>query len=182
MPASAGPTREFELAIVTGRFQPFHVQHLELVRLALERTSCVIVGVTNPEPEDRRAHPASAHRHLASANPFTYAQREQAIDAALRADGVARDRYRIVPFPLDEPARWPAVAPPGTPQFVRVYSDWEREKARRFEAAGYPPVVLEGDLDTRVSGTEIRRRMASGESWEAWVPPGAREAVTRWRA
>jgi nicotinamide mononucleotide adenylyltransferase len=168
------------LAVVTGRFQPFHVQHLELVLLALEQAAHVLVGVTNPEPEEHRAHPASAHRHLASANPYTYAQRRIAIDAALRVAGVDASRYSIAPFPLDAPERWPQIVPPGTPQVVRVYSDWEQEKVRRFEAAGYPAIVLAGDEATRVSGTEIRRRIAVGEAWQAWVPPGAREVVQSW--
>jgi nicotinamide-nucleotide adenylyltransferase/phosphinothricin biosynthesis protein PhpF len=168
------------LAVVTGRFQPFHVQHLELVLLALERAAHVLVGVTNPETEQRRAHPASAHRHLPSANPYTYAQRRTAIEAALRTAGVDASRYSIAPFPLDAPDRWPEIVPPGTPQVVRVYSDWEREKVRRFEAAGYPAIVLQGDEATRVSGTEIRRRIAAGEEWQAWVPPGARERVQSW--
>lgn len=170
----------YGLAVVTGRFQPFHVQHLELVLLALERAVHVLVGVTNPEPAEHRAHPASAHRHLASANPYTYAQRRTAIDAALRAAGVDASRHSIAPFPLDAPDRWVEFVPPGTPQFVRVYSDWEREKVRRFEAAGYPAIVLAGDEATRVSGTEIRRRIAAGEAWQPWVPPGAREVVQSW--
>lgn len=177
---SAPPAaRPFPLVVVTGRFQPFHVQHLELVRIGLERSDCVAIGVTNPEPGDRRAHPASGHRHLAAANPFTYAERERAIAAALRADGVPDARFRILPFPLDEPERWPALVPPGTPQLVRVYSDWEREKVRRFDAAGFPAMVLDGVAASRVSGTEIRRRIAAGEDWSAWVPPGAREEVAR---
>lgn len=171
-----------ELLAVTGRFQPFHVDHLALVRHALDRAGQVVIGITNPDSAARVAHPASAHRHLASANPFDYAQRERLIAAALHADGIDAARYRIVAFPLDEPARWPALLPPGTPQLVRVFSDWEREKVRRFAAAGYPPLVLQGDPATRVSATGIRRCLASGEAWQHWVPPGARELLVDWVA
>lgn len=172
---------EFELLAVTGRFQPFHVDHLALVRHALGLAARVLIGITNPDGAARAAHPTSAHRHLADANPYSYAQREQLIDAALRADGIDAARVRIVAFPLDEPQRWPALLPPGTPQLVRIYSDWEREKARRFAAAGYPPRVLQGDPATRVTATEIRRRLAAGEPWQHWVPPGARELLAEWR-
>ncbi|MCZ8130866.1 MAG: hypothetical protein O9284_06140 [Steroidobacteraceae bacterium] len=174
-----GNTPRLPLVAVTGRFQPFHVQHLELVRVALARADRVLIGITNPEAAGRRAHPASAHRHLAVANPLTYEQRRGIVAAALEADGVPQARYAIAPFHLDEPERWPDCVPPGTPQLVRVYSDWEREKVRRFAAAGYPPIALDGDAATRVSGTEIRRRIAAGEPWEEWVPPGARERVAR---
>jgi len=167
---------------VTGRFQPFHVDHLELVRHALGLAAQVLIGITNPDPAARVAHAASAHRHLADANPFSYAQRARLVEAALRADGVAAGRFRIVPFPLEEPSHWPALLPPGSPQLVRVFSDWEREKARRFAAAGYPPLLLQGDPATRVSATDIRRRLATGEPWQQQVPTGARELLAGWLA
>ena len=101
------------------------------------------------------------------------------ITAALTTDGVSPARFRIEPFPLESPADWPSLLPLGTGQLVRVFSDWEREKVRRFDVAGYPAIVVEGNPLTRISGTEIRRRLASGEPWEQWVPSGARELVWR---
>ena len=166
-----------ERIVVTGRFQPIHFDHLALLRHAFALAEHVVVGITNPEPATRTAHPASAHRHLASANPWTCEERAAQIAAALQADGVAAGRYTILPFPLDEPERWPALVPPGTPQLVRVFSDWEREKVRRFAAHGYPPIVLEGDLATRLAASDIRAAMRSGAAWQAQVPPGARELL-----
>ncbi|MEZ5474440.1 MAG: adenylyltransferase/cytidyltransferase family protein [Steroidobacteraceae bacterium] len=166
---------------VTGRFQPFHNDHLQLVQFALARASCVLIGVTSSDPTSRQAHPASAHRHLACANPFSYEERRQLIAAALAAAGTPASRYRIVAFPLDEPALWPAIVPLGTAQIVRVFSDWEREKVRRFETAGYPTIVLVGDMPTRVSATDIRRALDQGAPWQHWVPPGTRELLVRWR-
>jgi nicotinamide-nucleotide adenylyltransferase len=169
-----------DLICFTGRFQPFHNDHLELVRYALVHARRVLVGVTNANDSGRRAHPASAHRHRADANPFSFEERRAMIVAALAADGVSAERYAIVPFPLEEPAAWPPLVAPGTPQLVRVFSDWEREKVRRFEAAGYPVLVLEGNPGTRLSASEIRRRIACGEDWAAAVPAGARELAAHW--
>ena len=179
MIADASATKIGLLAF-TGRFQPFHVDHLAMARLAFDRAFRVVFGVTNPDPTEHAAHPASPHRHLASANPFSYAQRASLIAASLRADGIVESRFCILPFPLDEPARWPGLLPPGTPQLVRVFSEWEREKSRRFAAAGYPPVILQGDLGSRISATDIRRCLHSGEPWQHWVPPGARELLREW--
>jgi hypothetical protein len=61
-----------------------------------------------------------------------------------------------------------------------VFSDWEREKVRRFAAAGFPPRVLQGDPERRVAATEIRRRIVAGEPWDAEVPAGARELLAAW--
>lgn len=165
----------------TGRFQPFHRDHLAMVRHALALAEQVVIGITNPDGAPRHAHPANAHRHLEEANPYTYAQREQLVRAALDADGIAGARYRILPFPLETPAAWPALLPPGTPQLVRVFTDWEQEKVRRFAAAGYPPIVVEGDLATRLTATDVRRRLAAGEGPPDTVPPGARELLAAWQ-
>jgi len=166
--------------VFTGRFQPFHLDHLEMVRHALGLAERVLIGVTNADEANWIPHAASAHRHLASANPFSYQQRVQLIDAALQADAIARERYDIVPFPLDAPERWPALVAPGTPQLVRVYSDWEREKVRRFAAAGYPTLVVEGDVAKRLTATEIRRALSAGEGVPASVPRGAHALLKTW--
>ena len=166
----------------TGRFQPFHSDHLDMVRYALSLARQVVIGITNPDGVPRTAHPASAHRHLEGANPFSYAQREQLVNAALQADGIPRVCYGIVPFPLEDPAAWPALLAPGTPQLVRVFSDWEREKVRRFAAAGYPPVMLQGEPSRRLVATDLRERLARGETSLQAVPPGARELLAAWFA
>ena len=177
----ASTTRRLERIAVTGRFQPIHFDHLALLQHAFAQARHVVIGITNPQPAVRTAHPASPHRHLAEANPWTYDERAELIDAALRCDGVNADRYSILPFPLDEPTQWPALLPPGTPQLVRVFSDWEREKVRRFAAAGYPPQVLEGDPATRLSASDIRSAMQNAAPWQHWVPLGARERLADWQ-
>lgn len=173
-------TPRLPLVAFTGRFQPFHRDHLAMVRHALGLAEQVVIGITNPDGAPRTAHPSNAHRHLAEANPYTYAQREQLVRAALDADGIAAARCRILPFPLETPAAWPAILPPGTPQLVRVFTAWEQEKVRRFAEAGYPPIVVEGDLATRLTATDVRRRLAAGEGAPDSVPPGARELLMAW--
>ena len=175
------PGARLGLIAVTGRFQPFHRDHLDLVQQALAIADRALIGVTNADAAALRRHPASPHRHLPSANPYSFEQRRQLIDAALSTAGIAAARYEIVPFPLDEPERWPAIVRPGTPQLVRVFSDWEREKIRRFAAAGYPPQVLTGDMGSRVSGADIRVAMQGQQPWQHWVPRGARELLQSWQ-
>lgn len=169
------------LLAFTGRFQPFHFQHLEMVRHALTLAERVVIGITNPEDRPREQHPSSSHRHLAAANPFSLAQRRALIEAALQADGIPACRWQVIPFPLDDDAHWSTLIPRGTPQLVRVFSDWEREKVRRFAAAGYPPVVLEGDTSTRLSATDVRRSLRESNDVPESVPPGARELLAGWR-
>lgn len=170
----------YDLLAVTGRFQPFHNDHLDLVRYALTQARRVVIGITNPDANQCVSHPTSPHRHLAGSNPFSYRQRELLISAALAGDAVEPARVLIVPFPLDEPGRWPQILPVGTPQLVRTFSDWEREKVRRFAAAGYPPIVLQGDPQRRISASEIRDCIAEGGDWQHRVPAEVRTLLSAW--
>jgi nicotinamide mononucleotide adenylyltransferase len=149
------------LACVTGRFQPVHDQHVELFGIALAECDRLVVAVTNPDPGARHEEPTSAHRHTATANPFTYYERLRLLDAALAGAGL-RERCTVVPFDLTRPAAWPHYVPLHARHFVRAYDPWERRKAALLADAGYAVTVLEGDPGRRLSGTEVRRLLAEG--------------------
>ncbi|MGH9057010.1 MAG: adenylyltransferase/cytidyltransferase family protein [Acidimicrobiales bacterium] len=157
------------LGCCTGRFQPVHEQHLELFSIALQACRRLVVAVTNPDTDARHVEPTSTYRHLSSANPFTYYERTVLLGAALKGAGLA-ERCSIVPFDLTRSPLWPHYVPLGAVQFVRAYSDWEREKAGRLAAAGYRVVLLDGDPARQVRATDIRSRLQSG-GWEGCVPP-----------
>ena len=157
------------LACVTGRFQPVHHQHVELFEIALRSADHVIVAITNPDPGARQQEPTSVHRHCASANPWTYYERARLIESAL-ADRGHTARTTIVPLDLTRPDHWAQYVPLHARHFVRAYSRWEWRKAELLSAAGYQVVVLDGDLDGRLSASDIRARMDRGEAWEELVP------------
>ena len=160
-----------DLGCVTGRFQPVHDQHLELIGIALTECEHVIVAVTNPDSGARREEAASAHRHTAAANPFTYFERSRLLTAALAGAGWA-ERTTVVPFDLTRPPVWPEYVPLEARQFVRAYDDWERQKAAALEAGGYAVTVLDGDPAAKRSATDIRALLAAGTGWRDAVPAG----------
>ncbi len=162
---------------ITGRFQPFHRDHLDLVVHGLKLADRVIIGITNPDRRSLKAVPSSAHRHQAGANPFTYLERQRIIRAALNGAAVDLGRYEIVPFPLDAPNVWPDYISLSTPQLVRVFSDWERDKVTTLRNGGYEVVVLDGDPADRISASNVRAAMAAGQPWQHWLPRGSAEAL-----
>lgn len=170
------------LSCVTGRFQPVHLQHLELFLEALARSERLIVAITNPDPGTREERAESAHRHLPEANPFTYYERLRLVRAALSGAGVADASVDVVPFPIHHPAAWPHYVPLIAAQLVRVYSPWEEAKARELEAAGYPVRVLPGDERSRLSGTEVRRALREGGPWRGMLPGAVVPLVERFVA
>lgn len=159
------------LAAVTGRFQPFHVEHLELVQLALAECDHVVVGITNPDQSSRQAHPESTHRHLDEANPFTFWQRLNMIAGVFAAENIS-ERTTIVPFPLHQPQLWAEYIPLSAVQYVRVLSPWEQSKVTELEAGGYRVRVIAGHRASPVRASDIRRalRGSSDIEWRNMVP------------
>jgi cytidyltransferase-like protein len=170
-------TAAIRLSCVTGRFQPVHEQHLELFDIALRDADHLIVAITNPDHEARHEESTSAHRHLAAANPFTYFERARLLQAALAGRGLT-GRTTIVPFDLTRPACWPDYVPLPARHVVRVYSSWERHKARLLADAGYPVTVIEGDPGTKMSASDIRVRLSGDPStWAGLVPAGVADVL-----
>lgn len=158
---------------ITGRFQPFHLDHLDLVKQGLALGGTVVIGITNPDHRSLKAVASSAHRHKLNANPFTFWERQQIITAVLEELGVAAHRFQIVPFPLDEPSTWFGYIPQATQQLVRVYSDWEAEKVAALRDGGYEVELIEGDRTSKISASQVRSAMAAGEPWQHWLPKAA---------
>jgi len=167
-------------AAVTGRFQPFHNGHWELLALALDEADEVYIGITNPDPSSWVERESSQHRHQPEANPFTYWERQQIIREVLERKGVL-GRCQIVPFPIDRREAWPSYIPLTAEQFVRVFSDWERDKAAILHSGGYRVRIIEGDPKEAIRATEIRRARSAGEHdmWKSLVPDGVVEVMAR---
>src|SRR6516225_6006471 len=77
------PQIEADVALLIGRFQPFHDAHLALLEeaLALAQRCIVVIG--------------SAHQARSPKNPFTWSERAEMIRLALPE--AARERVQVVP-------------------------------------------------------------------------------------
>jgi bifunctional NMN adenylyltransferase/nudix hydrolase len=75
--------RDFDVAVIIGRFQPFHKGHQALLNLALETASRVIVVL------------GSSHQARSAKNPFTWEERMAMIASTL--DETSTDRVSFAP-------------------------------------------------------------------------------------
>ncbi|NON63366.1 nicotinamide-nucleotide adenylyltransferase, partial [Acidianus sp. RZ1] len=73
--------------VYPGRFQPFHLGHLSVIKWALERVDELIILV------------GSAQESHTLNNPFTAGERIEMIRLSLREHGIPTDRYYIIPIP-----------------------------------------------------------------------------------
>jgi cytidyltransferase-like protein len=164
--------------MIHGRFQPFHLGHLEYLRGAAERSDALWVGITNPDPARVKPEPSDPLRHLPESNPWTYAERMLMVKAAATDLGVDLARVHVIPFPVNEPELWSAYVPEGVTQYIRLFSEWGGTKLDRLREAGYDVVVLDEGVDKEISGADVRRALREGRDWEALVPPGVARVIS----
>jgi cytidyltransferase-like protein len=163
--------------MIHGRFQPFHLGHLEYLRGAAARSDEVFVGITNPDPSRIRPEPADPLRHLPESNPYSYSERLLMVKAAAADLGLEPRRVHVIPFPVNEPELWPAYVPDGVTQYLRLFSAWGGTKLDRMREAGYEVVILDEGAEKEISGADVREAMRSGDGWETLVSPGVADII-----
>ena len=161
--------------VVLGRFQPLHVGHVEYLEAACNECDRLVIGITNPDIGAITFNAADPNRSKSESNPFTYFERHEMIDAALRDFGWDPRVFTIVPADvadlscvgvfLPDPAQ--------TTVFITIYDAWGEEKARRMSDLGYRVHILwHRDMASRVtSGTALRAMMRCNDPWQHLVPP-----------
>jgi cytidyltransferase-like protein len=162
--------------MIHGRFQPFHLGHLEYLRGAAARSDQLFVGITNPDPARIKEEPSDPQRHLPASNPWTYTERLLMIVEVAKDEGLL-ERLHVIPFPVNEPELWPAYVPDGVTQFIRHFSEWGGTKIERLRSAGFDVVVLDEGAEKSISGADVRRALREDAAWEALVPPGVARVI-----
>jgi cytidyltransferase-like protein len=168
------------VACFTGRFQPFHLQHLEVLSVLSHNFDRIIIGVTNPDLSDLQEHNASLHRHTDEANPFSYESRVKIIQDSLT--GLAQTElieFQIIPFDLTAPESWKV--PAETVFAVRIFSPWEKSKLALFSDQGYETLELPAPVE-KLSACDIRQSLATnGSDWKSFVAADAIDTIqTQW--
>jgi nicotinamide-nucleotide adenylyltransferase len=149
--------------LLIGRFQPFHKGHVYVAKEILKEVEEIIIVI------------GSAQLSHSLENPFTAGERLMMVSKGLEENGVRR--YYIIPIPdVNNNSLWVSHVKSHTPPFSKVYSGNTLVK-RLFREAGLevetPPMFNRSEY----SGTEIRRRMLSGEEWESLVPPSVVDVI-----
>jgi cytidyltransferase-like protein len=173
--------RSWPFVAVCGKFQPFHLEHLEYVLAAFSLGDHVVVGITNPDPSTVRPEPADPRRGLPESNPATYFERLRMVAECLGDAGVDRARYSIVPFPLQHPQLWDHYLPPAAVVLLTLFGDdpWLIERKARFERHGRTTHVMWERAGKTVTGSGVRDAVVRGEEWRSLVPAGTARVMDR---
>lgn len=141
-----------------GRFQPFHLGHLDLTKQILKECDEVIVAIT------------SSQFNYLQKDPFTAGERIEMIHNSLKESTIDLSRCIVVAIENQfNIATWASYLKAALPHFDKVYSGNEYVKMLLADSA--IDVVAPKFLDrTKYNGTNIRSMIISGDDWQKLVP------------
>ena len=168
---------KYDVAVIHGRFQPLHIGHMEYLMAGVSRCNKLIVGITNPDPWQLGDEASDPSRGSLEANPCTFYERYLMVERSLIDSGVTLAQMRIVPFPHSYPERLMYYAPSDAVYLLSIYNEWGEVKLRRFQDLGLQTEILWRRDETVTSGTEIRRRIRTGQAWTDLVPAATASVI-----
>jgi nicotinamide-nucleotide adenylyltransferase len=151
--------------LYVGRFQPFHLGHLESIKTVLRGVDEAVVAI------------GSAQYSHNTNNPFTAGERLVMIRGALEEADIDLSRVWVVPVPdVHLHMLWVAALEGYTPRFKVVYSN-EPLTRRLFMEAGYKVKHIKFFDRQEYNSTLVREKMLKNDSWTTLVPKSVAEFI-----
>jgi len=151
--------------LLIGRFQPFHLGHLEALRFALSKVDKLWVGL------------GSSNRPVEKNNPFTAQQRKEMIMSSI--DDSMKKKISIYFIPdVDNHIRWIEKIDTIVPKFDIIFSNDDLTKhlySKRNTVVIAIPFLNRESL----SGTNIRDLIIHDQRWDGFVPNGTRNFLKK---
>jgi len=149
--------------LLIGRFQPFHLGHLDAVLFGLSRTENLFIGI------------GSSNKSNESRNPFSAKERREMITSSIEPS--MADRIKIFDIPdVGDHEKWTFEIDKIVPKYDVVFTNDEFTQIL-FEKRemNVVPVVLK-DRE-KFSGTNIRNLIIEDKNWQDLVPQGTRNVL-----
>ncbi len=151
--------------LLVGRLQPIHKGHMDVIKRILAEVDEVVIGI------------GSAQLSHTAKDPFTAGERTMMISKALSEYGISTSSYYITPIQdVACNSLWVAQVKMLTPPFEIIYSGNSLVE-RLFIEAGYKvtnPPIYNREI---YSGTEVRKRMITGDDWKSLIPDSVVEVI-----
>lgn len=171
-----------ETGVMHGRFQIFHLKHMEYLLAAKMRCKKLFIGITHSDIEVFAATSGlDIHGTTKRDNPLTYFERFEMIQEALLDFGVGRDEYEIIPFPISRPDLLLQYVPKAAAYYMSICCEWDEERCRILEELGLQTEVLwrKSEEERGITGTEVRRLIIEEKDWKQYVPKTVCEYIER---
>ena len=151
--------------LLIGRFQPFHLGHLDAVLFGLSRTENLFIGIGSSNKSNERK------------NPFSAEERREMIVSSIEPSMAARLKIFDIPDVGDH-EKWTFKIDEIVPKYDVIFTNDEFTKTL-FEKRemNVIPVVLK-DRE-KFSGTNIRQLITDGKNWQDLVPQGTKKVLDK---
>ncbi len=158
-------------SLFIGRFQPFHLGHLDAVRqiFADGKTKFLVIGI------------GSAEENYTPDNPFTAGERFEMIFDSLVEAGFTPDRFNICPIRnIHHYGLWPHHNKLLLPPFARVYSGSPLVKMLFGDNANLEVCALQDT--TAITATDVRARLKNEQPLTEQLPAATIALLTEMQA
>ena len=147
--------------LLVGRFQPFHLGHLEALQFALSKVDKLWIGL------------GSSNQPVQKNNPFSAEQRKIMILSSIPDSMKEKISIYFIPD-LDNHIKWIEKINDIVPDFDVIFSNDELTQhlysKRNVKVISIP--FLKRD---RLSGTHIRDLITTAQKWDDLVPEGTKK-------
>ena len=146
--------------LIIGRFQPFHLGHLNALRFALSKIDKLWIGL------------GSSNKPLQKNNPFSAEERKEMILSSI--DESVKQRIQIYFIPdLENHIKWIELIDALIPKFDIVFTNDEltRHLYSKRDVEVLPIPFVKRDI---LSGTNIRNMIITDQKWDDLVPEGTK--------
>ena len=146
--------------LLIGRFQPFHLGHLDALRFALSKVDKLWIGL------------GSSNKPLQKNNPFSAEERKEMILSSIAESMKQRIQIYFIPD-LENHIKWIELIDTLVPKFDTVFTNDEltRHLYSKRDVEVLPIPFVKRDI---LSGTNIRNMMTSDQKWDDLVPEGTK--------
>ena len=146
-------------ALFIGRFQPFHLGHMDAIQHISENE--IIIGIGSSQYSDT------------DENPWTFEERKKMIEEALHDENI---HYKIIAIPdIHDEKNWVDHVKTIVGSFDVVYTgnDWV---GNLFEEKNY--LVKKIKIKIEISGTKLRKKIkTNNENWEKFISPNITKLI-----
>ena len=151
--------------LLIGRFQPFHLGHLDAVLFALSRVENLWIGI------------GSSNKHNEKKNPFTADEREDMITSSIEPSIIDRIKIFNIPDVVDH-EKWTFEIDKIVPKYDIVFTNDEFTKTL-FGKRGIDIITDTLKERERFSGTNIRQLITDDKNWRDFVPKGTQSVLEK---
>ncbi|MBM3896319.1 MAG: nicotinamide-nucleotide adenylyltransferase [Thaumarchaeota archaeon] len=151
--------------LLIGRFQPFHLGHLEAILFGLSRVENLWIGI------------GSSNKSNEMKNPFTADERKEMIISSLDKKIVEKIKIYYIQDVSDH-SKWTQEIDSIIPKYDVVFSNDEFTQ-HLFQKRGVKVIPVTLKQRESFSGTNIRAKIANNQDWKDLVPEGTRNVLLK---